>query len=134
MTPTSIEELKKAKLTTIRELPSFPDGTPLVVELKKPSLIDMTIRGRILNPLLTSAISIIPTEDKEKAEGEKATPALNAEDFKSTAELFITICEECMVKPTYAEVKEYAGGLTDEQILAIYNYTQEGMDKLQSFR
>ncbi len=39
MQVTSLEQLKNIKLSEIVELPSFEDGTPLIVEIRKPNMM-----------------------------------------------------------------------------------------------
>ena len=127
---TSIETLKQVKSTEVVELPAFADGTPLVAELKQPSVINMFISGRVTNQLLEVAAQVIDGENgNDSSEAPKKLP-----DMAASMNFVESLCEECMVDPTYAQVKEYAGGLTDEQMMFIYRYSQKGIDALKSFR
>lgn len=127
---TSIESLKQVKSTEVVELPKFADGTPLVAELKKPSVINMFINGRVTNQLLEAVTQV--TEGENNGNDPEAPKKLP--DMAASMNFIESLCEECMVNPTYAQVKEYAGGLTDEQMMFIYQYSQKGIETLQSFR
>lgn len=123
---TSISELQKAKYTWEFKAPDFPNGTPLVVELRPASIMSMMKDGVISNPLLSDVQTL--TESKKK--GAKLTAAQQANAYG----FIMDIVNYCVVSPTVAEIKEYAGGLTDAQIFAIYNEVMKPVKELSSFR
>ena len=45
-----------------------------------------------------------------------------------------TICDAALVSPSYSEIKEAGLNLTDEQMMAIFSYTQQGVKALEQFR
>lgn len=126
---TSIEQLKSAKHTWEFKAPDFKNGVELVVELRKPSFTIMLFDGTLTNPLITEVQKV--TGEKPKGENKKP-------DAKQTASVFKFInkvVEYCMVAPTYNEVKEYVeGGLSEEQLLAIYEEVMGSTKDLSSFR
>lgn len=124
---TSISELQKAKYTWEFKAPDFPNGTPLTVELRSASIMSMMREGVISNPLLNDVQTL--TEPK-KVTAKKLTAAQQA----SAYEFIMNIVDYCVVSPTVAEIKEYAGGLTDAQIFAIYNEVMKPVTELSSFR
>lgn len=124
---TSIEQLKSAKHTWEFKAPDFKNGVELVVELREPSLTTMIFDGTITNPLINEVSKM--TGQKE---GEKKKP-----DAKQTASVFKFInkvVQYCMVSPTYEEVNEFAGGLSEEQLIAIYDEVMRSCKDLTSFR
>lgn len=123
---TSISELQKAKYTWEFKAPDFPNGTPLTVELRSASIMSMMKDGVISNPLLNDVQAL--TESKKK--GAKLTAAQQANAY----EFIMDIVNYCVVSPTVTEIKEYAGGLTDTQIFAIYNEVMKPVMALSSFR
>lgn len=123
---TSIEQLKSAKHTWEFTAPAFKNGVELVVELRQPSITTMMFDGTITNPLLNEVTKLTGA----KAEGKKPTAKEQASVFKFVEK----VVRYCMVAPTYDEVEEYAGGLTEAQLLAIYEEVMKSIDDLASFR
>lgn len=44
------------------------------------------------------------------------------------------MAQETFVEPTYSEIKDAGIELTDEQMMFIFNYAQQGVKALESFR
>ena len=63
---TSLEQLQAVKQTEIVELPSFEDGTPFVVEIKKPNMMQLITSGKIPNTLLKVAMDMFNGKVGEK--------------------------------------------------------------------
>ena len=122
---TSISELQKAKYTWEFKAPDFANGTPLTVELRPASILSMIKDGVISNPLLNDVQTL--TEPKKKG---KLTAQQQSEVYK----FIMDIVGYCIVAPTVDEIKEYAGGLTDAQVLAIYEEVIKPVKQLSSFR
>lgn len=109
-----LDNLQKGEVV---ELPSFDDKNKLVARLKRPSLLTLCKKGTIPNDLVTIAQKIF--------EGEKHGNIVNY------SKVLHVIAEAALVEPKY---KDIADILTDEQLLAIFNYTQMGVMGLQPFR
>jgi len=109
-----LENLKKGEVI---ELPPFDEKNELVARLKRPSLLTLCRIGTIPNKLLTAAQRLF--------EGDKKG------DIKEYGELLHIVAEAALVEPKYEDVKDL---LTDEQLTAIFNYTQLGVMALQPFR
>lgn len=125
---TTIEQLKGAKSTWEFKAPPFANGTELVVELREPSITAMMYDDGISNPLLNDVQTL--SEQANSKKKTKPTPAQQASAFR-----FINrVVDYCMVSPTLAEVNEYAGGLSDTQLLAIYEEVMKSTTDLSSFR
>ena len=124
---TSIEYLKKVKSYVEKELPPFADGTPFTAALKRPSIIDMVCQGRIANPLMPTINTLIGENSSQSSQHNGEENMVEALKFMET------IAESCLVQPKLSEVKEYAGGLTDEQMFAIYSFAMETTNNLTKF-
>ena len=127
---TSIEQLQAIKQTEIVELPSFEDGTPFVVEIKKPNMMQLMVSGKIPNTLLSVA-----TEMFNGKTGQVMGKA--SEDIKTLKELvgiMEILAEASLVKPAYKDIKKANVQLTENQLMAILMYSQGGVKSLEKFR
>ena len=121
---TSIEQLKQA-CEAVVELPPFAEGTGFVAKLRRPSLMNMVKTGKIPNQLLTYANSLF------------VKGGVNAQDLDALSgimDIMEIMCEACFVEPTYQEIKDAGIELTDEQMMFIFNYSQNGVRALSKFR
>ena len=124
---TSIEELKKYANGTVVELPSFSEGQPFVARLKRPSLLSMVKQGKIPNTLLVRANELFV----------QTGAGFDVEEENMMEQMFDVLelmSSETFVEPTYDELKEAGIQLTDEQLMFIFNYAQQGVRALESFR
>ena len=117
METTKLDDLKKIQEGEVVELPFFDDDTPFNARLKRPSLLTLCKTGVIPNSLLAAAQKIF--------EGEKKG---NVKDY---GEVLHTVAYVALQEPGYEDVKDI---LTDEQLTAIFNYTQFGVAALMPFR
>ena len=127
---TTLEELKKYSQGTIVKLPSFAEGQPFVARLKRPSMLSLVKAGKIPNALLNTANELFTGKKKE----EDLTEDENSQMLSKMFELFDIICEASFVEPTYKEIKESGITLSDDQYMFIFNYSQQGVKALESFR
>nr|DAO77711.1 MAG TPA: hypothetical protein [Caudoviricetes sp.] len=131
MQVTSLEQLKKVKQTEIIELGKFEDGTPLIAEVKQPDLMALMTGNKVPNSLLKSAMKVFNGKareitDKIELNDEKA--------LKEMAGLMEVFAKECLVKPSYKEIKDCGLELTMEMKLSILTFTQGGIQALEGFR
>ena len=123
---TSIKDLREYAKGAIVELPEFAEGQPFVARLKRPSIMDMARSGKIPNALLVRANELFTN-----------SAGLNPNEQNMMSELMDVmeaIAEESFVEPTYQEIKESGTTLTDQQLMAVFNYTQNGVKALENFR
>lgn len=124
---TSIDELKSYANGTVVELPSFSEGQPFVARLKRPSLLGMVKQGKIPNTLLVRANELFV----------QTGAGFDVEEENMMGQMFDVLdlmAGETFVEPTYKEIKEAGIQLTDEQLMFIFNYAQQGVRALESFR
>ena len=118
MKPTTKDELAKIKDGEVVELPEFSEGQPFIARLRRPSLLYLCKTGVIPNELLGLAQKMYKGDIEDT-------------NLSEHYDVLKVILEVAMVEP---EFKDVEGQLTDEQITAIYNYTQSGMVSLKPFR
>lgn len=126
LVPTTIEQLKQIRLTEVISLPPFPDGTPLNAEVKHPDVSDMALSGKIPNRL----IELIPEIAQEAKEADGKGVELAENDLSQIRDFMDTLCQICLVSPTYSDIKEYAGGLTFDQKLAVFHWAVGGVNEI----
>lgn len=123
---TSLEELKQYANGNIVRLPDFAEGQPFFAKLKRPSILGMAKQGKIPNSLL------VKTNELFVQSG-----SLDTEENSMMQEIYDVIdliASETFVEPTYDEIKSTGIELTDEQMMFIFNYSQQGVKALESFR
>lgn len=130
MQVTSLDTLRQMKRTEIIELPNFNDGTPCIVEVKRPNLMNLITTNKIPNTLLSAAMSMF----KGGVGGAASEAMENAKSLKDLASLMQTIAENTLVTPTYSWLKENDIELTEDQLVEILSYMQGGAQALKSFR
>ena len=122
---TSFEELKKYSEGTIVKLPDFGNGQPFVARMRRPSMLALAKAGQIPNSLLVTANEMFNSGKKDTDDEDLMTNMFSVMEV---------ICEAALIEPTYSQVKEAGLELSDDQILAIFNYTQVGVKALDNFR
>lgn len=120
---TDFSKLKKVSDSKIVELPEFADGTKFIARLRRPSMLKLCKSGKIPNSLLNQATSMFTDSNASKK--------VNITDIYDICEI---ICDSAFVNPTYEEIKDSGIELTDEQIMAVFQYTQGGVKALEKFR
>lgn len=124
---TPLADLIKYKNGQLVELPPFAEGQPFVARLRRPSLMGMVKSGRIPNSLMKQATTLF-------AKGNQSLSGMNANTLTEMLDIMDIVVEESMVEPKYSELKENEIKLSDDQIMAIFSYTQQGVDYLKQFR
>lgn len=124
---TSISTLKDYMRGDIIELPSFSDGKPFVARITRPSMLALAKGGKIPNTLLTTATELF-------TDGGSAIDSDNPDALASVWEVMDVICRASFVEPSYDDILANDITLTDEQYMFIFNYSQRGVEALNSFR
>lgn len=122
---TSLTSLEQYAQGQVVELPPFAEGQPFVARLRRPSMLVLVKTGRIPNALLATANSLFV--------GGK----IDTKDPSALADVFgvmDAICEASFLEPSWSQLQEIGLELTDEQYMAVFNYSQQGVKALDSFR
>ena len=128
MAVTTLHDLQAYTNGSIVKLPDFAEGQPLVARLKRPSMLALAAHGQIPNSLLTTASQMF-TGDVNQQVGISDSNVL-----KDMYDICYTMAQATLVEPTLADIEKAGLELTDEQLMAIFNYTQAGVKALENFR
>lgn len=123
--PTSIQDLISYSQGQIVKLPDFSEGQPFYARLRRPSMLSLMSNGKIPNSLVITANRLF---------NGKGMDDRNENSMSEVLQLLEVICESAFVEPSYKKLKEAGVHLTDQQYMAVFNYTQEGVKALESFR
>ena len=123
--PTSIQDLISYSQGQIVKLPDFSEGQPFYARLRRPSMLSLMSNGKIPNSLVITANRLF---------NGKGMDDRNENYLSEVLQLLEVICESAFVEPSYKELKEAGVHLTDQQYMAVFNYTQEGVKALEPFR
>ena len=121
---TSIAKRNEYAKGQLVELPSFGEGQPFFARLRRPSMLALAKSGKIPNSLLATANRMFDSSLDTKSEN-------MLKDFYMVME---TILEASFVEPTYQEIKDAGVQLSDDQMIFVFNYTQQGVKILDQFR
>lgn len=124
---TTVSDLEKYAKGTIVQLPEFGEGQPFVARMRRPSMLALVKSGKIPNSLLIPANELFQS-------GVGSYDADNKDSLKQVFEVIDVIIEASLIEPSYAQVKQIGIELTDEQRIAIFSYSQQGVKALESFR
>lgn len=123
---TSMAEMASYKNGCIVELPPFGIDQPFVARLRRPSLLSLVEQGKIPNSLLGVAEKLFSNS--------AMTPRDTQNVMKDMKEVIDLIVNESLIEPTYQEIKDAGIELCDDQLSAIFNYSQNGVQSLENFR
>ena len=124
---TNITELKQYAKGSVVELPPFAEDQPFIARVKRPSLLGMEKSGKIPNSLISKTNELFSN----------AQEAFNPDDDKMMSDMYDVmelIVRETLVEPTYEQIKEAGLELTDDQMMYLFNYGQQGVKALETFR
>lgn len=127
--PTQVSALREYAKGQVIRLPDFAPGQPFYARLKRPSLFALIKAGKIPNSLMAT-VSAMFEKDKKNVVQEQD----KLENTTGIFSLMEIMAEAALISPTYKEIKDAGVTLTDEQLTEIFNYTQEGIKSIESFR
>lgn len=127
MSVTSIYDLQNYAKGTLVRFPDFAEGQPFVARVRRPSMLVLAKQGKIPNTLLMPANELFS----------KGGSGMDSDNENMLADIYSIceiICEAALKEPTYQQIKEAGLELSDNQLMAIFNYTQNGAKALEPFR
>ena len=115
----SLDAIKTSKIETI---PGW-FGETVEVELKRPSILALAAAGAIPNPLMKTARKLFYS-------------GINPDggDLAEEGRVLLEVAKAALVKPSFDELEAAGVALTDEQLVAIFQFTQLGAKALDRFR
>lgn len=127
MSITTLADLQSYAAGTVVRFPDFAEGQPFVARVRRPSMLVLAKQGKIPNTLLTAAGELFS----------KGGSGMDVDNENMLSDIY-GICEviarASLIQPTYDEIQQAGMELSDNQIMAIFNYTQNGVKALESFR
>lgn len=127
MNITTLADLQSYAAGTIVRFPDFAEGQPFVARVRRPSMLVLAKQGKIPNTLLTAAGELF-------SKGGAGMDADNENMLSDVYGICEVIARASLVQPTYDEIQQAGMEFSDDQIMAIFNYTQNGVKALESFR
>ena len=124
---TTISDLQSYAYGTVVRFPDFGDGQPFVARVRRPSMLVLAKQGKIPNSLLTAAGELF-------SKGSGAMDADNENMLGNMYNIMDIIATAALVQPSMEEIKSVGLELSDDQMMAIFNYTQAGVKALETFR
>lgn len=124
---TTVTDLQGYAAGTVVRFPDFGDGQPFVARVRRPSMLVLAKLGKIPNTLLTAAGELF-------SKGGSGLDSDNEKMLGDMYDIMSIICEAALIQPTMAEIKGAGLDLSDDQMMAIFNYSQAGIRALESFR
>jgi len=121
---TNLEQLKQMAEYDILELPRFKQEIPFNVKVKRVSLLNLVRKGVIPNKLLSAAEELFYGKSSNKGNV----------DMKTLTDVMFIMAENTLVEPSVKDLEELGLELTDEQIVSLFNYSQKGIEEIESFR
>lgn len=127
MTITSLSDLQSYSKGTVVRFPDFAEGQPFVARVKRPSMLMLANMGKIPNALLNSATQLF-------TKGGSGMDTKNGKTLSDIYDICEIIAKASLVQPTYDEIINSGMTLSDDQVMAIFSYTQTGVKALENFR
>ena len=124
---TTIADLQNYASGTVVRFPDFAEGQPFVARVRRPSMLVLAKQGKIPNTLLTAAGELF-------TKGGGGMDADNVEMLGQVYDICKIICCAALVEPTMDDIESAGMELSDDQLMAIFNYTQNGIKALEPFR
>ena len=124
---TSLTDLQGYKEGKVVQLPDFAEGQPLIARVRRPSMLVLAKSGKIPNSLMSAASELFT---KGGSDMDIDNPKLLSDMY----DVCHLIAESTLIEPTLADIEGVGLTLTDDQLMAIFNYSQVGVQALDSFR
>ena len=123
MSITSIDSLIQAAQGELVALPPFSVGTEFIARLRRPSMMKLATSGKIPNSLMSRANALFV----DRALEDPDTDGM----LKELGEVLEVIAEACFVEPKYQDLKDAGITLTDQQYIAVFQYSQRGVEDIK---
>lgn len=124
---TSASDLQSYAKGVVIRLPDFSEGQPFVARVRRPSMLVLAKQGKIPNSLLTAAGELF-------AKGGGGLDSDNEKMLSDMYDIMRIICGAALMEPTLSEIEAAGLDLSDDQMMAIFNYSQAGVKALEPFR
>ena len=127
MNITSAVDLQSYAAGAVVRFPDFAEGMPFVARVRRASMLVLAKSGKIPNALLTTAGELF-------SKGGGGLDADNTNMLGDMYDIMRIMCEASLIQPTLQEIEGAGLQLSDDQMMAIFNYSQAGVKALEPFR
>ena len=127
MNITSASDLQSYANGVVVRFPDFAEGQTFVARVRRPSMLVLAKSGKIPNTLLTTAGELF-------SKGGGGLDTDNKNMLGDMYDIMHIICEAALIQPSLQEIESVGLQLSDDQMMAIFNYSQAGVKALESFR
>ena len=127
MNITSASDLQAYASGVVVRLPDFAEGQPFVARIRRPSMLVLAKSGKIPNTLMATAGELF-------SKGGSGLDPDNINMLGDMYDIMHIICEASLIQPSLNDIEAVGLELSDEQMMAIFNYSQAGVKALESFR
>lgn len=124
---TTVSDLQSYAAGTIVRFPDFSDGQPFVARVRRPSMLVLAKQGKIPNSLLTAAGELF-------SKGGGGLDSDNENMLSDMYSIMEIVATAALIQPSVKEIKEAGIELSDDQMMALFSYTQTGVKALEPFR
>lgn len=123
---TSLSDLQSYSRGTVVRFPDFGDGQPFVARVRRPSMLVLAKQGKIPNKLLVTAGELF-------SNGGSSLDADDENMMSNMYDIMEVIVTSALIEPTFEDIVNAGLQLSDDQMMAIFNYTQSGVNALEPF-
>lgn len=127
MSITSASDLQAYAAGVVVRLPDFAEGQPFVARVRRPSMLVLAKSGKIPNSLLITAGELF-------SKGGAGLDSDNENMMSEMYDIMHIVCESALIQPSLKEIEAAGLQLSDDQMMAIFNYSQAGVKALEPFR
>lgn len=127
MQVTTIGQLQTYSKGKVVRLPDFAEGQPFVARVRRPSMLVLAKQGKIPNSLLSTANELF-------VGGGSGVDIENEKLLQDMYDVCMIVCDACLIEPTLQDIEGAGLTLSDDQIMALFNYAQQGVKALEPFR
>lgn len=127
MNITTVSDLQSYAQGAVVRFPDFGDGQPFVARVRRPSMLVLAKQGKIPNSLLSAAGELF-------SKGGDGLDSDNENMLSDMYNIMDIIATASLIQPTMEEIKGAGIELSDDQLMAIFSYSQTGIKALESFR
>lgn len=124
---TTISDLQSYANGSVVRFPDFGDGQPFVARVRRPSMLVLAKQGKIPNSLLTAAGELF-------SKGGAGLDADNENMLGNMYNIMEIIATAALIQPSMEDFRNAGMELSDDQMMAIFNYAQAGVKAIESFR
>lgn len=117
-----MNSLDSIRTSQVVEIPGWC-GDVWKCELQRPSILALAARGAIANPLMKTARKLF-----------YGGISPDGGDLQEEGRVLLEIARAALVNPSFEELEAAGIQLTDEQLVAIFQFTQLGANALDRFR